>query len=126
MLSSCKIYFLQNLRAAHFVTVILGDMHLLYKHKHFGAREIFCSLFYSLSLFTQSFSRVRLFETPWTVAFLAPLSMEFSRQEYWSRLPFPNPGIFLTQRSNSHPLHLLNCQVDSLPLAPPGKPVHFP
>ena len=35
---------------------------------------------------------VQLFMTPWTVARLAPLSMEFSRQEYWSGLPFPTPG----------------------------------
>ena len=34
------------------------------------------------------------FATPRTVARQAPLSMEFSRQEYWSRLPFPSPGIF--------------------------------
>ena len=33
-----------------------------------------------------------LFETPWTVAHQAPLSMEFSRQEYWSGLPFPSPA----------------------------------
>ena len=38
--------------------------------------------------------------TPWTVACQAPLSMEFSRQEYWSELPFPSPGIFPTQGSN--------------------------
>ena len=38
------------------------------------------------------FSRVRLFVTPWTVAHQAPLSMEFSRQEYWSVLPLPTPG----------------------------------
>jgi len=31
-------------------------------------------------------------ETPWTVAHQAPPSMEFSRQEYWSGLPFPSPG----------------------------------
>ena len=37
-------------------------------------------------------SRVRLFATPWTVAHEAPPSMEFSRQEYWSGLPFPSPG----------------------------------
>ena len=37
-------------------------------------------------------SRVRLFATPWTVAYQAPLSMGFSRQEYWSGLPFPSPG----------------------------------
>ena len=38
------------------------------------------------------FSPVRLFATPWTIARQAPLSMGFSRQEYWSRLPFPSPG----------------------------------
>ena len=40
-------------------------------------------------------SRIRLFATPWTVAYQAPLSMVFSRQEYWSGLPFPssNPVI---------------------------------
>ena len=37
-------------------------------------------------------SHVRLFATPWTVAHQAPLSMGFSRQEYWSWLPFPSPG----------------------------------
>ena len=36
-------------------------------------------------------SRVRLFASPWTVAYQAPLSMGFSRQEYWSRLPLPPP-----------------------------------
>ena len=36
-------------------------------------------------------SHVRLFENPWTIASQAPLSMEFSRQEYWSGLPFPSP-----------------------------------
>ena len=39
----------------------------------------------------KSLSRVRLFATPWTVAYQAPLSMGFSRQEYWSGLPFPSP-----------------------------------
>ena len=40
----------------------------------------------------KSLSRVWLFATPWTVAHQAPPSMGFSRQEYWSRLPFPSPG----------------------------------
>ena len=40
----------------------------------------------------KSLSRVRLFATPWTVAYQAPPSMGFSRQEYWSGLPFPFPG----------------------------------
>ena len=40
----------------------------------------------------KSLSRVRLFATLRTVAYQAPLSMGFSRQEYWSGLPFPSPG----------------------------------
>ena len=40
----------------------------------------------------QSFSPVQLFMTPWTVVHQAPLSMGFSRQEYWSRLLFPSSG----------------------------------
>ena len=40
----------------------------------------------------QSFSHVRLFATPWTLAYQAFPSMGFSRQEYWSGLPFPSPG----------------------------------
>ena len=39
----------------------------------------------------KSLSHVRLFATPWTIAYQAPPSMEFSRQEYWSGLPFPSP-----------------------------------
>ena len=41
---------------------------------------------------SQSLSHVRLSATPWTVAQQAPLSMEFSRYEYWSGWPFPSPG----------------------------------
>ena len=47
---------------------------------------------YSLKVKVKSLSRVRLFAIPWTVAYQAPQSMEFSRQEYWSGLPFPSPG----------------------------------
>ena len=42
--------------------------------------------------FVQLLSLVQLFVTPWTVARQAPLSMGFSRHEYWSGLPFPPPG----------------------------------
>ena len=45
----------------------------------------------------KSLSRVRLFATPWTAAHQAPLSMGFSRQEYWSGVPLPSP----TDRSKS-------------------------
>ena len=40
----------------------------------------------------KSLNLVRLFVTPWSVAHQAPLSMGFSKQEYWSGLPFPSPG----------------------------------
>ena len=61
-----------------------------------------------------------LFAIPWTVAYHAPPSMGFSRQEYWSGLPFlspedlPDPGI----EPDSPAL-----QVDSVPCEPPGKPI---
>ena len=45
-----------------------------------------------LKLKLKSLSPIRLFATPWTGAHQAPLSMGFSRQEYWSGLPFPSPG----------------------------------
>ena len=46
----------------------------------------------TLSQSARTLSYIRLFVTPWTVAHEAPLSMEFSRQDYWSGLPFPPLG----------------------------------
>ena len=69
-------------------------------------------------------SHVRFFMIPWTVVSQAPLSTEFSRQEYWSGLPIgggSSSRIFLTQGSNLCLLHLVHWQAGSLPLAPPGK-----
>ena len=68
------------------------------------------------------FSRVWLFATTSTVARQAPLSMGFSKQEYWSGLSCPLQGTILTQGSNACLSGLLYWQVVSLPLAPPGKP----
>ena len=68
----------------------------------------------------KSLSRVWLFATPWTVAYQASPSMEFSRQEYWSGLPFPSPGDL------SDPGIEPGCptlQADALPSEPPGKPI---
>ena len=48
----------------------------------------------------KSLSHVRLFAIPWTVAYNAPPSMGFSRQEYWSGLPFPSPGDLPNQGLN--------------------------
>ena len=60
-----------------------------------------------LLVIVQLLSHVRLFATPWTVAHQASLSMEFSRQEYWSELPFPSRGDLPTQGLN---LSLLHCR----------------
>ena len=59
--------------------------------------------------------------TLWAVACQPPLSMGFSRQEYWSGLSYPSPGIFLTQRIKSMSLCLLHWQAGFfLPLVPQG------
>ena len=63
-----------------------------------------------------------LLETLWTVARQAPLSMEFSKQEYWSGLPFPSPGD-LTHPGIEPGSPAL--QADSLTSEPPGKPTHL-
>ena len=62
------------------------------------------------------------FATQWTIACQASLSMGFYRQEYWSGLPCPLQGIFLTQGWNPC---LLLWQMGSLPLVPPGSPRIF-
>ena len=64
----------------------------------------------------QSLSHVQLFGTPWTVVHQAPLSMGFSKQEYWSGLPFPSPGIFLAQGSNPGLLSLAHWSNKRCPL----------
>ena len=67
-------------------------------------------------------SRVQLFTTSWTVARQAPLSMGFSRQEYWRGLPFhssgdlPDPGIEFRSPA---------LQANSLPSVPPGSPISW-
>ena len=66
----------------------------------------------------KSLSRVQLFGTPWTVAYQAPLSLGFSKQEYWSWLPFPSPGDLPNPGIEPGSPIL---QADALPSEPPGK-----
>ena len=66
----------------------------------------------------KSLSHVQLFGTPWTVAYQAPPSMRFSRQEHWSGLPLPSPGDLPNPGIESgSPI----VQADALPSKPPGK-----
>ena len=62
-------------------------------------------------------SRVQLFVTPWIVAYQAPPSMEFSRQEYRSGSPFPSPGELPGMEPASPAF-----RADATPSEPPGKP----
>ena len=70
---------------------------------------------------SRSLSGVRRFATPWTVAYQAPPSMGFPRQECWNGLPFPSPGDLpdpgIEPRSPA-------LQADALPSEPPGKHMH--
>ena len=70
------------------------------------------------------FSRVWLSVTLCTVACQAPLSLGFSRQEYWSELPCASSGDLPNQGLNPRFLFLLHWQAGSLPLAPPEKPLN--
>ena len=67
----------------------------------------------------KSLSCVQLFATPWTVAYQVPPSMGFSRQEYWSGLPFPSPGDLPSPGIEPGSPAL---QTDTLPSEPPEKP----
>ena len=73
-----------------------------------------------MKLKLKSLSRVRLFAIPWAVAYQAPQSMGFSRQEYWSGLPFPSPGDLPNPGVEPGSPAL---QADALPSQPPGKPI---
>ena len=68
------------------------------------------------------FSHVQFFATLWTIAYQAPLSVGFSRQEYWSGLPCPPPGDHPDPRIQSHLFCLLHWQAGSLPLGSPRNP----
>ena len=70
----------------------------------------------------KSLSHVRLFVTPWTVAHQPPPSMEFSRQEYWSGLPFPSPGDLPDPGIEPRSPEL---RADTLPSEPPGNPYRY-
>ena len=69
-------------------------------------------------------SHVQLFVTPWTVAHQVPLSMGFSKQEYWSGLPFPPPGESSWPRDPTVSLGSPALADGSLPLRHPGLKKH--
>ena len=83
-----------------------------------GSRRVrhnWSNLAHTMKVKVKSLSCVRLFATPWTVAYQDPRSMGFSRQEYWSGLPFPSPGDLPNPEIKPRPPSL---QADSLPSDP--------
>ena len=86
---------------------VQGTLKSLLQHHSSKASILWCSAFFLVQLshpywknhsfdyVLSRFSHVRLFATPWTVAHQAPLSMGFSRHEYWNGLPLPSPGTFV-------------------------------
>ena len=83
--------------------------------------ESVLSIKWTMKVKVKSFGRVWLFATPWTVSYQAPPSVEFSRQEYWSGLPFPSPGDLPDPGIEPGSPTL---QADALPSEPPGKPIN--
>ena len=71
----------------------------------------------AIEINVSSLSCVQLFVTPWTVAYEAPPSTGFSRQEYWSGLPFPSPGDLPNPGIEPRSPAL---QADTLTSKPPG------
>ena len=68
-------------------------------------------------------SHVRIFVTPWTVAFQAPLSMGLSRQEYWSEFPLPPPGVSSKSRDQTCATVAPTSVGRFFTHEPPGKPI---
>ena len=103
----------------------LGYVLLFYSYHYFWnyIKSQDTSFSYTLlKVKVKSLSCVQLFATLCTVAYQAPPSIEFSRQEYWSGLPFPSPGDFPDPGIEPRSLAL---QVDTLPSEPPRKPTHY-
>ena len=81
-------------------------------------RFYLCQGYYIFELVCHfSFKSVQLFVTPWTVICLSSLPMEFSREEYWSGLPFPSPGDIPNPGVKPRSFAM---QAESLPSEPPG------
>ena len=106
MISVC-LTFIRNFQNAFRVTIPFCHQQMLWSSLFMTANIFFLShdttyvvVFCTQGCILSHFSHVRLCATLWTAACQASLSMGFSRQEYWSGLPFPLQEIFLTQELN--------------------------
>ena len=100
--------------------VHLGTFRLLCSIPQYWTCPSGCSPVSGVKVKVKSLSPIPLFVSPWTVAYQAPRSMGFSRQEYWSGLPFPSPGDLPNPGIEPGSPAL---QTDTLPSEPLGKPL---
>ena len=92
------------------------------KHQKCINMYIYIIRFLCVCMRVHMLSLIWLFATPWTLVHQVPLSMGFSRKEYWRGLLFPAARVFPIQGSIPCLLHLLDWKVDSLPLHHLGLP----
>ena len=99
-----------------------GNPHIIYINIYYSyyLYHIYYSYHIQHIVKVKFLSRVQLFVTPWSVAYQAPPSMGFSRQEYWSGLSFPSPGDVPNPGSEPRSPSL---QADALPPEPSGRHV---
>ena len=120
------VFFFFNFSHKSLTDLTAGRELLLHSPSHLAMSlgviniyQIFCQIGVCLCMLSR-FSCVQLFAMPWTAARQAPLSVGFSRQEYWSGLPWPPPGDLPSPGIKPGSPAL---QADSLPSEPLGKPV---
>ena len=101
-----KQFFFQSERLAKYLNIQMVEK--INVHLNTSMVSLFSFFFILSSSILCVLSHAWLFVAPWTAVRQAPLSIGFSRQEYWSGLPFPSPGDLLHS--------LLHWQADSLPL----------
>ena len=116
-----------------------GSLHCRQVHYNWATRKLECIQLSQLINYTldiaiaftykyvtivsaHSLSYVWLFVALWTIARQAPLSMEFSKQEYWNRVPFPTPGDLPHSRIKTSSLASPTLAGGLFTLTPPGKP----
>ena len=116
--SYCVLLWLQHQGYTGLVKIRLGVSFLFKFLEYFEKNWHYFSFKYLVKVKVKSLSCVQPFVTTWTVAHQAPPSMGFSRQEYWSEVPFPSPGDLpdpgIEPRSSA-------LQADVLTSEPPGK-----
>ena len=94
------------------------DIQMAIKHM-----KRYSAMFISVCVCVCVLSHVQFFATPWIVAYQAPLSMRFSRQEYWSGLSFPSPGVLPDPGIEWESLSSSALAGGFFTTEPPGKPL---